>query len=196
MPFRPKVRSRLALAERTIAEALRVFAPANARLESRVVRIAAPQDSPGEPSVLVLADERTLQAEPPASAMLVYDPGYDALSQLRFDVAPSDWEQQAATPAQHRVGAIRGGVLIALASMDHQEGHLARIRVLVSPTFRQRGFGHLVLHRLAARVLQDGLLPYAQLAAHDLTARALATRTGFVTLARQLSALGLQSSFA
>jgi GNAT superfamily N-acetyltransferase len=196
MPFRPKLRSRLALAERTIAEALRVFAPAGAHLDSRLVQIAPAPDMPADRSVLVVADERTLQPEPPASAMLVYEPGGAALSTLRFDVGAADWERQVGAAAQHRIGAIRGGVLIAVASMDPPEGRLARIRVLVSPTFRQRGFGHLVLHRLATRVLHGGLFPYARLAAHDLTARALAARTGFVTLARQMSVMGMPPSFA
>jgi hypothetical protein len=45
-------------------------------------------------------------------------------------------------------------------------------------------------------MLYDGLLPYARMTALDLSARALATRTGFVTLARQLSAMGVSPTFA
>lgn len=196
MPFRPRLRSRLALAERSVTEALRVFASSPDRLESRVVPIASSPDALADRSVLVLADERTLQPEPPAAAMLVFDPADEALSSLRHDVGAGDWEHQAGGAAVCRIGALRGGELIALASMDPPEGHLARIRVLVAPTFRQRGLGHLVLHRLATRMLYDGLLPYARMTAHDLSARALATRTGFVTLARQLSAMGVSPSFA
>lgn len=195
MPFRPKLRARLALAERTIAEALRVLAPAKALDESRSAQIMVPPDPIADRSVLVLADERTLRAQPPASAVMVYEPTADALSQFRFDVGDREWEQHAASAAEQRVGAIRGGVLIALASMDRPEGHLARIRVLVSPAFRQRGLGHLVLHRLTTRMLQEGWLPWATLTAYDLTARALARTTGFVSLARQLSPPRMSPSF-
>ena len=101
-------------------------------------------------------------------------------------VVPAATSDEPPTAAM-RVGAMRGGVLVALATADHPEGRLSRIRVLVTPTFRQHGFGHLVLHRTVQALLHDGLLPYAKMTAMDLGARALARAVGFVNVTRNLT---------
>lgn len=195
MAYHQKDQSRSSLAERSVTEALRVFA----RLDhSQGMRhVSAPTLLGGtlaDDALIALVDELTLKPEPPARAMLVYSPTALALDTLRHDVSSDDWARHAAPAAPLRVGALRGGVLVALASADRPEGKLSRVRVLVSPAFRHHGLGHLVLHHMVRRVLQEGLLPYAKLTANDLTARALAKAVGFVNLARQVSLAGLSVS--
>ncbi|GAB1342420.1 GNAT family N-acetyltransferase [Gemmatimonas sp.] len=177
-------RHRTALAERTITEALRVFAPRDLTEGQR----QAPARSGAElGDVLAMVDEQTLTGEPAAAAVLVYGPAPALLDTLRFDVSAADWQAfaeptESGAREQLRVGAIRGGVLVALATASAPQGRLSRMRVLVSPAFRQIGLGHLVLHRAVRRVLHDGLLPYATLVSTDLGARALARAVGFVSL--------------
>ena len=175
----------MALAERTVAEALRFFA----RPAPRDAHGHAPAPLPRESDdgqLIVMADERTLTATPLARAMLVHEPAAMLLDMMRFDVSHEEWAQYA-TGGDRHVGAMRGGVLVALATADCAEGCLSRVRVLVTPTFRQKGFGHLVLHRVVQQLLRDGLLPYARMAAMDLGARALARAAGFVNVTRNLT---------
>lgn len=179
----------MALAERTVMEALRVFAPRG--MHDGLRHAPSPGAQPlHSDEVLAMLDEQTLQREPGANAVLVYGPAPMLLETLRFDVSPEEWQAFAATDANesadHRlqVGAMRGGVLVALASAARPQGQLSRLRVLVSPPFRQIGLGHLVLHRAVQHVLREGLLPYATLMSTDLGARALARAVGFVNVTR------------
>jgi GNAT superfamily N-acetyltransferase len=183
----------MALAERTIAEALRVFAPHaatdGARHGSTSVREPISADE-----VLTMVDDQTLASEPRANAVLVYGPAPMLLETLRFDLSPEEWRPFSPTlrgPSadRFRVGALRGGVLVALATAGAPVGRLSRLRVVVSPAFRQIGLGHLVLHRAVQAVLRDGLLPYATLVPTDLGARALARAVGFVTVNRTFGGL-------
>lgn len=165
-------------------EALRVFAP-RGRAEGMRPAPVSPGIDTGE--VLALVDEQTLTGEPPTTAVLVYGPAPALLDTLRFDVSASEWQKfanasESGVQERLRVGAIRGGVLVALATASLPQGRLSRLRVLVSPAFRQIGLGHLVLHRAVQRVLHDGLIPYATLVSTDLGARALARAVGFVNL--------------
>jgi GNAT superfamily N-acetyltransferase len=145
------------------------------------------------PATVAIIDEQTIEPQPFIAAAIVYEPTAEALDQLRFDVSPDEWMSAAELQSTARgegimrVGAMSGGVLVALATVEPGEGRLARIRVLVSPTSRRRGLGRLVLHALVKRVLQQGMLPYARLAANDLRARALARAVGFVSFARALT---------
>jgi GNAT superfamily N-acetyltransferase len=117
------------------------------------------------------------------------------LDTLRFDVSAEEWRAIAGVNDtgdvrdQLRVGALRGGVLVALATAAYPLGRLSRLRVLVNPAFRQVGLGHLVLHRAVQHVLRDGLLPYATLVSTDLGARALARAVGFVNVSRAFGTL-------
>jgi GNAT superfamily N-acetyltransferase len=117
------------------------------------------------------------------------------LDTLRFDVSAEEWQAIAGVNDtgdvrdQLRVGALRGGVLVALATAAYPLGRLSRLRVLVNPAFRQVGLGHLVLHRAVQHVLRDGLLPYATLVSTDLGARALARAVGFVNVSRAFGTL-------
>lgn len=177
-------RHRIALAERTIMEALRVFAPRDKAERLRHAPIPSGSDT-GD--VLAMVDEQTLTREPATTAVLVYGPASALLDTLRFDVSAAEWQafanaSESDVQQRLRVGAIRGGVLVALATASVPQGRLSRLRVLVSPAFRQIGLGHLVLHRAVQRVLHDGLLPYATLVSTDLGARALARAVGFVNL--------------
>ena len=181
----PKDRHPIALAERTIAEALRVFSRHVPREGHRHVASPLSAESDND-QLIVMADERTLTAAPSARAMLVYEPAAMLLDMMRFDVRREAWAEYA-TGGDRHVGAMRGGVLVALATADRAEGRLSRIRVLVTPNFRQKGIGHLVLHRAVQLLLHDGLLPYARMAAMDLGARALARAAGFVSVTRNLT---------
>lgn len=186
-------RPRIALAERTVSEALRVFAP---REVGEGLRHAP---SPAAPlqrdELLAMVDDQTLTGEPSANAVLVYGPASQLLDTLRFDVTPEEWQAiaggatQADVRDQLRVGALRGGVLVALATAALPQGRLSRLRVLVNPAFRQLGLGHLVLHRAVRHLLREGLLPYATLVSTDLGARALARAVGFVNVSRAFGTL-------
>ena len=165
-------------------EALRVFAPRDKAERLRHAPIPSGSDT-GD--VLAMVDEQTLTREPATTAVLVYGPASALLDTLRFDVSAAEWQafanaSESDVQQRLRVGAIRGGVLVALATASVPQGRLSRLRLLVSPAFRQIGLGHLVLHRAVQRVLHDGLLPYATLVSTDLGARALARAVGFVNL--------------
>ncbi|AMW04229.1 GNAT family N-acetyltransferase [Gemmatimonas phototrophica] len=186
----------MALAERTVSEALRLFVrhPQGGAAPPAAAHETMPAIRGDE--LIALVDERTLTAEPPPMAMLVYAPAPMLMDTLRFDVSQEEWRPFArahdeAAGAVLRVGAMRGGVLVALASAERPQGRLSRLRVLVSPTFRHIGLGHLVLHRAARALLYDGLLPYARLATTDFGARALARAVGFVNITRSLGLGGM-----
>lgn len=173
-------------------EALRVFAPKG---KAEALRHAPAPAREASGDLLAMVDDRTLTSEPHATAVLVYGPASGLLDTLRFDVAPEEWQRfaqaddDAEVRERLRVGAMRGGVLVALATASTPEGRLSRLRVLVSPAFRQIGLGHLVLYRAVQNVLRDGLLPYATLASTDLGARALARAVGFVNVSRAFGTL-------
>lgn len=142
----------------------------------------------GDPAALELLDERTLGPTPRVAGMLLYDPRRDTLDMLRHDVTPEEWaEAGGESPSPHRVGALQGGVLVALASVDMPEGRLARVRVLVSPRHRRMGYGKAVVHTLVEHVLNQGFIPSVRLAVGDLAARTLASTVGFVSFARSLT---------
>lgn len=155
-----------------------------ATLSVRRARLVVDQ----EPAAVSLVDDQTVADEPASDAVLVYEPAADALDQLRVECTLQEWQTHVATDqANQRVGALRGGMLVALATAEAAEGRLSRIRVLVSPHFRGEGLGALVMHTLVRQILRQGLLPYVRLAANDLQARALATTVGFVAFARGLT---------
>jgi len=140
------------------------------------------------PAAIELLDECTLSPEPRAAGMLVYDPRRDVLDMLRHDVSPDEWSEGGGNlDSPHRVGALQGGVLVALATVEAPEGRLARVRVLVSPRHRRMGYGRAVVHALVRHVLRQGLLPIVRLAVGDLAARALASAVGFASFARALT---------
>lgn len=178
---------RTALAGRSIAEALRVFARHSGDEGPRraVERSAVTTAS----EILAVADQQTVTSEPAWKAVLVYEPATLLLDTLRFDVSNEEWAPFASVgdrkaQSMLRIGAVRGGVLVALATAARPEGRLSRLHVLVSPAFRQIGLGHLVLHRAVRALLHDGLLPYARLATTELGPRALARAVGFVSVKR------------
>ncbi len=142
-----------------------------------------------EAASLVAADGATLgRTKPHVPAALVYDPRPMALDMLRHDVSAVDWAKGGADmPSKHRVGALAGGVLVALASVDMPTEHIARVRVVVAPGQRRRGLGRLVLDTLAANIVKQGLIPYARLAEGDVAGSALAASVGFVPFARALT---------
>lgn len=140
------------------------------------------------PAAIELLDECTLSPEPRVAGMLVYDPRRDVLDMLRHDVSPEEWNEGGGNlDSPHRVGALQGGVLVALATVEAPEGRLARVRVLVSPRHRRMGYGRVVVHALVRHVLRQGLLPVVRLAVGDLAARALASAVGFASFARALT---------
>lgn len=184
----------MALAARSISEALRVFARHDGGEGLR--RAPSPPIISEHDELLALVDRQTVTAEPAWKAVLVYEPAIMLLDTLRFDVSREEWQpfahtRDAAAQSMLRVGAMRGGVLVALAAAERPEGRLSRLRVLVSPAFRQIGLGHLVLHRAVRALLHEGLLPYARLATSELAPRALARAVGFVSLKRTPSPMGL-----
>ena len=176
----------MALAERTVSEALRVFAPRGGSVGLR--HAPAPVTMSRGEDMLALVDDQTITGEPGANAVLVYGPAPSLLETLRFDVSDEEWRviadssSESAVRDRLRVGALRGGVLVALATASQPLGRLSRLRVLVNPAFRHLGLGHLVLHRAVRHVLREGLLPYATLVSTDLGARALARAVGFVNV--------------
>jgi len=157
---------------------------AGATLSVRAARLVVSSD----PASVSVIDEQTLSPTPAGMAVLVYQPMAEAIDELRHEVGDAEWRANGTSSlVMRRVGALRGGSLVALASAEPAEGRLSRIRVLVAPGFSGAGIGELVLHALARLVLQDGLVPYVRLAATDLTARAMARTVGFVTFARGLT---------
>jgi GNAT superfamily N-acetyltransferase len=153
-------------------------------LDVRGVTLAIDDDS----VTLALADRRTLRSRPSARAAIVHDPAAAVMDDLRSEVAPIEWRDGGGdAEGTLRVGALAGGVLVALATAERPVGRLARLRVVVSPPFRQRGYGRLVLHALARRVLNEGFLPFGRLAVGNLAAQALAAGVGFVDFARSLT---------
>ncbi len=141
-----------------------------------------------DPAAVALLDESTLSPAPNVAGMLVYDPSRFVLDMLRHDVSPDAWNEGGGRlDSPHRVGALQGGVLVALATVEAPEGLLARVRVLVSPRHRRMGYGHAVVHALVRHVLSQGLLPVVRLAVGDHAARALASTVGFASFAQALT---------
>jgi len=141
-----------------------------------------------DPAAVALLDESTLSPAPKVAGMLVYDPSRFVLDMLRHDVSPDAWNEGGGRlDSPHRVGALQGGVLVALATVEAPEGLLARVRVLVSPRHRRMGYGHAVVHALVRHVLSQGLLPVVRLAVGDHAARALASTVGFASFAQALT---------
>lgn len=141
-----------------------------------------------DPVTLALADSWTLQRDPTTRRLLVIDPQPAVLDMLRAEVAPIEWREGGGDIAgTRRIGALSGGVLVALATVEPPMGRLARIRVIVSPSYRRRGLGRLVLLALARKALNEGLLPYCRLAMGNAAAHALASTAGFVAFARSLT---------
>ncbi len=141
---------------------------------------------------LSFADRHTLRRPAMPNLMIVQDPKGQVLDDLRGQLQPSEWIQgggavDATANGTKRIGAFAGGTLVALATVEAPMGRMARIRVVVSPTFRRRGLARLVLYELCQRVINAGLLPYARIASSDLAANALAAMMGFVVLARALT---------
>ena len=150
----------------------------------RTARLTVSDDS----AAVELSDESTLSPAPKVAGMLVYDPSRFVLDMLRDDVSPDDWNEGGGHfDSPHRVGALQGGVLVALATVEAPEGRLARVRVLVSPRHRRMGYGQAVVHALVRHVLSQGLLPVVRLAVGDPAARALASTVGFVRFAHSLT---------
>ncbi|WP_439644160.1 GNAT family N-acetyltransferase [Gemmatimonas sp.] len=184
----------MALAARSITEALRVFARQDGGEGPRRAPSSRPRSAHDE--LLAVVDQQTVTADPAWKAVLVYEPASILLDTLRFDVSNEEWQPFAHARDDEarsvlRIGAIRGGVLVALAAAERPEGRLSRLRVLVSPAFRQIGLGHLVLHRAVRALLHEGLLPYARLATTELAPRALARAVGFVSLRPSQLSFGL-----
>ena len=153
-------------------------------VELRRTRLTVSEDA----AAVELLDECTISPAPKVAGVLVYDPRRDVLDMLRHDVSPFEWNEGGGNlDAPHRVGALQGGVLVALATVDAPQGRLARIRVLVSPRHRRMGYGRAVLHALVRHVLSQGFIPVVRLAVGDLAARALAGAVGFVSFARALT---------
>lgn len=141
-----------------------------------------------DPAAVELLDESTLSPAPKVAGMLVYDPSRFVLDMLRHDVSPDEWNEGGGhLDSPHRVGALQGGVLVALATVEAPEGRLARVRVLVSPRHRRMGYGHAVVHALVRHVLGQGLLPVVRLAVGDRAARTLASTVGFLSFAHALT---------
>ncbi len=141
-----------------------------------------------DPAAVALLDESTLAPSPRVAGMLVYDPRRDVLDMLRHDVSPCEWHQGGGNiDSPHRVGALQGGALVALATVDAPRGRLARVRVLVSPRHRRMGYGRVVLHAMVRHVLSQGFIPFVRLEFGDLASRALAATVGFVSFARSLT---------
>ncbi|WP_373069605.1 GNAT family N-acetyltransferase, partial [Gemmatimonas sp.] len=153
-------------------------------IELRGARLTVGDD----PAAVALLDECTIAPSPRVAGMLVYDPRRDVLDMLRHDVSPWEWNEGGGNvDSPHRVGALQGGVLVALATVDAPDGRLARVRVLVSPRHRRMGYGRVVLDALVRHVLSQGFIPFVRLAVGDLAARALASTVGFVSFARSLT---------
>ena len=141
-----------------------------------------------DPAAVELLDECTLAPSPTIAGVLVYDPRRAVLDMLRHDVSAWEWNEGGGNiVSPHRVGALQGGVLVALATVDAPQGRLARVRVLVAPRHRRMGYGRVVLHTLVRHVLSQGFIPLVRLAVGDLASRALANTVGFVSFARALT---------
>ncbi len=141
-----------------------------------------------DPAPVSVLDARTLVRPPRVATLLVHNPRRSVLDMLRNDVSPWDWSTAVTgTPVMHRVGALAGGVLVALALVEQPVGHIARMQVVVSESHRGRGFGRTVLHAAATHSLNAGLVPFCRVPTHDAAARALAHGAGFVSFAQSLT---------
>ncbi len=141
-----------------------------------------------DPAAVVVLDGRTLVQRRGVVAAMVSNPRPTVLDMLRNGVTSGDWHRAGgATPASHRIGALCGGVLVALASVEPAIGRVARVRVVVANSHRRRGYGQLVFQAAVMHVLREGLLPFCRLAMNDVAAHALARGVGFVGFARALT---------
>lgn len=148
-----------------------------------------------EPAELAVVDEQTLQQRLHVPAAFVHNPSPAVLDMLRGAVSPSEWRAGGGdATAKHRIGALAGGVLVALATADEPIGRLTRLRVIVAPSHRRRGLGLTVLHALSHRLIVEGLLPFSRLTVQNAASRALAGAVGFVHFARSLTLRVLPAS--
>jgi GNAT superfamily N-acetyltransferase len=158
--------------------------PAGSIIEMSGARLLVGDD----PASMAVVDELTLVQPRRVPAALVVDPKPAVLDMLRNVVLPHEWAAGGGNAdGVRRIGALAGGTLVALASVESAQGRMARLHVIVAPEYRRRGFGRTVLFELVRMVLRDGSLPYARLALGDFAARALARTVGFVALARALT---------
>ena len=141
-----------------------------------------------EPAAVAILDEGTLRPRSGAATMLVYNPKQSVMDALRGTVSEREWREGGGDmEGVQRVGALAGGILVALATAEQPTGRLARVRVIVAPTHRRLGFGRVVLHETARRALGEGMLPYCRLPIGDVASRALADAVGFVAFAHALT---------
>lgn len=158
--------------------------PAGSIIEMSGARLLVGDD----PASMAVVDDLTLVQPRRVPAALVVDPKPAVLDMLRNVVLPHEWAAGGGNAdGVRRIGALAGGTLVALASVESAQGRMARLHVIVAPEYRRRGFGRTVLFELVRMVLRDGSLPYARLALGDFAARALARTVGFVALARALT---------
>lgn len=179
-----------ALDDAAIAELLELTSADVTR--GTTVRVSGATFEVEDDPMLSFVDRRTLRQPAMPTLMLVYDPQRQVVDDLRGQLQPTEWQEgrgaaDDAEPGLKRVGALAGGTLVGLASVEAPMGRMARIRVVVSPAFRRRGIGRLVLFELCRRVINAGLLPYARIASANLAANTLAAEVGFVSFACALT---------
>ena len=110
-----------------------------------------------EPPVAITSTSTPSSTPSGTNAPPVIDPQPAVLDMLRAEVAPTEWREGGGDiTGTRRIGALSGGVLVALATVEPPMGRLARIRVIVSPSYRRRGLGRLVLLALARKALNEG----------------------------------------
>ena len=107
-----------------------------------------------EPAAVVMLDEGTLRPRSGAATMLVYNPKPAVLDALRGTVSEREWiEGGGDMEAVQRVGALAGGILVAMATAEQPTG--ARRR-------RLSRFGALALWRFGALAHAVGFVAFAR----------------------------------
>jgi GNAT superfamily N-acetyltransferase len=146
-----------------------------ARLEPAGLALVGPQLRLG-------CSSDTLRAASPSAGLVIELVDAAGIEDLR----PSDAFRNALPPRPdparpHRlaVTASAGGEIVGCAAASDENGRLWQIGVDVVAPWRGRGIGRAIVGRLAAAILDAGMVPYYSHTVSNIPSAALATSVGF-----------------
>ena len=110
------------------------------------------------------------------------------LAGLPASCSPPDWEEAGALhSALPLVGQFVGAALVAVAGYRVWPSGLAHLGVVTHPGYRGRGYGTVVVQRLAAEALRQGLVPQYRARMVNKASIAIATALGFEPCATSIA---------
>lgn len=140
------------------------------------------------PAYIGYATEVTPPAQPVRALDTAADAYGPAIDELRAHCPEDEWSHGGAAKEHPCSGAFVGNRLVSLASYEVWAGGIAHLSVITHPHFRNRGFGLSVVAHIAARALQEGLLPQYRTLEANRSSKRIAERLGFEEYATSVAA--------